>query len=197
MTKSAGCARATPSRSYAVVEESCASAAYYIAAATDKIFVNKASIVGSIGVLIDGFRFHGLMDKLGIERPAADSRRQQGLSRSVLAAVRRPARAHAQQMIDLVHQQFIDIVKVGRGERLKETPEMFSGLFWIGQRSIDLGLADQLGSVDFVAREVVKAEETGRLHASTRAWPSASSSASDMAVGEGSARVLREAPALR
>ncbi len=180
---------------YAVVEESCASAAYYIAAATDKIYVNKASIVGSIGVLIDGFGFVGLMDKLGIERRLLTAGTNKGFL-DPFSPQSDAQRAHAQQMIDLVHQQFIDIVKVGRGDRLKETPEMFSGLFWIGQRAIDLGLADQLGSVDFVARDVVKAEELvdytqheGMFERVIKRF--------GMAVGEGSARVLREAPALR
>jgi protease-4 len=143
---------------YAVVEESAASAAYYIAVSADKIFVDKASIVGSIGVLMDGFGFTGLMDKLGVERRLMTA----GVNKGFLdpfSPQTEVQRAYAQAMLDQIHQQFIAVVKEGRGNRLKETPETFSGLFWSGQQAIELGLADQLGSLDFVAREVVKAED--------------------------------------
>ncbi len=143
---------------YAVVEESCASAAYYIAVAADKIFVDKASVVGSIGVLMDGFGFTGLMDKLGVERRLMTA----GVNKGFLdpfSPQTETQRAFAQTMLDQIHQQFIGVVKAGRGARLKETPETFSGLFWSGQQAIELGLVDQFGSIDFVAREVVKAEE--------------------------------------
>jgi len=143
---------------YAVVEESCASAAYYIAVSADKIFVDKASIVGSIGVLMDGFGFTGLMDKLGVERRLMTA----GVNKGFLdpfSPQTDKQREYAQAMLNQIHQQFIDVVKAGRADRLKETPETFSGLFWSGQQAIELGLADQLGSLDFVAREVVKAEE--------------------------------------
>ena len=143
---------------YAVVEESCASAAYYIAAAADQIFVDKASIVGSIGVLMDGFGFTGLMDKLGVERRLLTAGENKGFL-DPFSPQTETHRAHAQQMLDQIHRQFIDVVKAGRGKRLKETPELFSGLFWTGQQAVELGLADQLGNLDFVAREVVKAEE--------------------------------------
>lgn len=143
---------------YAVVEESCASAAYYIAVAADKIFVDKASIVGSIGVLMDGFGFTGLMEKLGVERRLMTAGENKGFLDPFSPQTERQ-RAYAQAMLDQIHQQFIDVVKRGRGDRLKETPETFSGLFWSGQQAVDMGLADQLGSLDFVAREVVKAEE--------------------------------------
>lgn len=143
---------------YAVVEESCASAAYYIAVAADKIFVDKASIVGSIGVLMDGFGFTGMMDKLGVERRLMTAGENKGFL-DPFSPQSEAQRAYAQTMLDQIHRQFIDVVKTGRGQRLKETPEMFSGLFWTGQQAIELGLADQLGSIDFVAREVVKAEE--------------------------------------
>jgi len=144
---------------YAVVEETCASAAYYIAAATDKIFVDKASIVGSIGVLMDGFGFTGTMEKLGVERRLIISGENKGFL-DPFSPMNDAQRAHAQQMIDQIHDQFINVVKTGRGDRLKlQTPGLFSGLFWSGQQAVDLGLADQLGNVDFVAREVVKAEE--------------------------------------
>ncbi len=143
---------------YAVVEESAASAAYYIAVAADQIFVDKASIVGSIGVLMDGFGFTGLMDKLGVERRLMTA----GVNKGFLdpfSPQTEAQRAYAQTMLDQIHQQFIAVVRAGRGTRLKETPDTFSGLFWSGQQAIELGLADQLGSLDFVAREVVKAED--------------------------------------
>jgi len=143
---------------YAVVEESCASAAYYIAAATDKIYVNKASIVGSIGVLMDGFGFTGLMDKLGVERRLMTAGENKGFL-DPFSPQTEAQRKHAQNMLNRIHAQFIEVVKQGRGDRLKETPEMFSGLFWTGQQAVDLGLADELGSVDQVARDVIKAEE--------------------------------------
>lgn len=143
---------------YAVVEESCASAAYYIAAASDKIFVDKASIVGSIGVLMDGFGFTGLMDKVGVERRLMTAGENKGFL-DPFSPQTAQQKAHAQRMLDQIHQQFIAVVKAGRGDRLKETPDLFSGLFWTGQQAIELGLADQLGSLDFVAREVVKAED--------------------------------------
>ena len=126
---------------YAVVEETCASAAYYIAVSADQIFVDKASIVGSIGVLMDGFGFTGLMDKLGVERRLLTAGENKGFL-DPFSAQSDKQRAFAQTMLNQIHQQFIDVVKAGRGKRLKETPEMFSGLFWTGQQAIELGLAD-------------------------------------------------------
>lgn len=143
---------------YAVVEETCASAAYYIAVAADQIFVDKASIVGSIGVLMDGFGFTGLMNKLGVERRLLTAGENKGLL-DPFSPLNDNQRAFAQRMLDQIHQQFIDAVKAGRGDRLKENRETFSGLFWSGQQAVDQGLADQLGSLDFVAREIVKAED--------------------------------------
>ena len=143
---------------YAVVEEMCASGAYYIAAGADEIYVDKASIVGSIGVLMDGFGFVGLMDKLGVERRLLTAGDNKGML-DPYTPQNAKQRAYAQAMIDQIHQQFIAVVREGRGDRLKETPEMFSGLFWNGEQAIKLGLADHYGTLDFVAREVVKAEE--------------------------------------
>lgn len=143
---------------YAVVEESCASAAYYIAASADRIYVDKASIVGSIGVLMEGFGFVGLMEKLGVERRLLTAGENKGFLDPFSPQTDRH-REHAQQMLDQIHRQFIDVVRTGRGKRLKEAPELFSGLFWTGQQAVELGLADQLGNLDFVAREVVRAEE--------------------------------------
>ena len=144
---------------YAVVEESCASAAYYIAVAADRIFVDKASIVGSIGVLMEGWGFTGLMEKIGVERRLLTAGENKGFLDPFSPQTERH-RLHAQQMLDVVHKQFIEVVKTGRGKRLKaDMPELFSGLFWTGQQAVELGLADQIGNLDFVAREVVKAEE--------------------------------------
>ncbi|AVP58450.1 S49 family peptidase [Pulveribacter suum] len=143
---------------YAVVEETCASAAYYIAAAADDIFVDKASIVGSIGVLMDGFGFTGTMDKLGVERRLITAGQNKGFL-DPFSPMSEQQRQYAQAMLDQIHQQFISVVKAGRGERLKETPETFSGLFWTGQQAVEMGLADRLGNLDYVAREVVKAED--------------------------------------
>jgi protease-4 len=143
---------------YVVVEESCASAAYYIAAAADKIFVDKASIVGSIGVLMDGFGFTGLMDKLGVERRLMTAGANKGFL-DPFSPQTEAQRKHAQAMLDQIHSQFIQVVRQGRGDRLKETPEMFSGLFWSGQQAVDMGLADAMGSLDSVARDVVKAPD--------------------------------------
>lgn len=143
---------------YAVVEETCASAAYYIAAAADEIYVDKASLVGSIGVLMDGFGFTGLMDKLGIERRLMTA----GANKAMLdpfSPQDDAQKAYIQSMLGEIHTQFITVVKKGRGDRLKETPDTFSGLVWSGQQAVTMGLADGLGNLDHVAREVVKAEE--------------------------------------
>jgi protease-4 len=145
-------------RVYAVVDETCASAAYYIAVAADEIYVDKASIVGSVGVLMDGFGFTGTMEKLGVERRLLTA----GENKAILdpfSPMSEKHRMYMQAMLDQIHQQFIAVVKQGRGQRLKETPETFSGLFWNGQKAIELGLADKLGNLDYVAREVVKAED--------------------------------------
>jgi len=143
---------------YAVVEDICASGGYYVASASDKIFVDKASIVGSIGVLMDQFGFTGTMEKLGVERRVITA----GENKAFLDPFSplRPADVkHANELIDEVHRQFIAVVKKGRGDRLKESPELFSGLMWTGSKSIELGLSDGYGSVDSVAREVIKAEQ--------------------------------------
>jgi len=143
---------------YAVVEETCASGAYYIAVAADEIYVDKASIVGSIGVLMDSFGATGLMDKLGVERRLLTAGENKGIG-DPFSPLQPKQRAYIQAMLDQIHQQFIAVVREGRGKRLKETPEMFSGLFWNGEQALQLGLADHFGNLDYVAREVVKAEE--------------------------------------
>jgi len=143
---------------YAVVEETCASAAYYIAAAADDIYVDKASLVGSIGVLMDGFGFTGLMEKMGIERRLMTAGANKGML-DPFSPQDDAQRAYLQSMLDEIHTQFITVVKDGRGTRLKESPDTFSGLVWSGQQAVALGLADGLGNLDYVAREIVKAEE--------------------------------------
>ena len=143
---------------YAVVEEMCASGAYYIAVAADEIFVDKASLVGSIGVLMDGFGFAGTMEKLGIERRLLTAGENKGML-DPFSPQNEKHRAYAQAMINQIHQQFITVVKEGRGKRLNETPDTFSGLFWNGEEAVRQGLADKFGNLDYVAREVVKAEE--------------------------------------
>lgn len=143
---------------YAVVEDICASGGYYIAAAADKIYVDKASIVGSIGVLMDGYGFTEVMKKVGVERRLMTA----GDNKAMLdpfSPVNPKHQELAQNMLNEVHEQFKTVVREGRGKRLNETPEVFSGLFWSGEQSIKLGLADALGSADFVAREVIKQEE--------------------------------------
>ena len=143
---------------HAVVEDVCASGGYYVAAAADKIFVDKASIVGSIGVLMDGFGFTGTMDKLGVERRLLTAGESKGFL-DPFSPQNENHKDHARQMLGEIHQQFIDVVRKGRGKRLKETPDMFSGLMWSGAKSIELGLADGYGTVDSVARDVIKASE--------------------------------------
>ncbi|MBC7608734.1 MAG: S49 family peptidase [Polaromonas sp.] len=180
---------------YAVVEETCASAAYYIAVAADQIFVDKASIVGSIGVLMDGFGFTGLMDKLGVERRLLTAGENKGFL-DPFSAQTEKQRAFAQTMLNQIHQQFIGVVKAGRGTRLKETPEMFSGLFWTGQQAIELGLADQLGTLDYVAREIVKTEEiidyTRRDNVAERLAKRFGAS-----IGEGAMKAFKAIPSIR
>lgn len=143
---------------YVVVEEVCASGGYYIAAAADMIYVNKASIIGSIGVLMDSFGFTGLMDKIGVERRLYTAGENKGML-DPFSPQSPVHREYAQQMLDEIHQQFIAVVREGRGKRLADDPQLFSGLFWSGARSVELGLADGIGTADYVARDVIKAEE--------------------------------------
>lgn len=143
---------------YAVVEDICASGGYYVAVAADNIYVDKGSIIGSIGVLMDGFGFTGLMEKLGVERRLLAAGENKGFL-DPFSPIRDDQIEYAASMLEEIHKQFITVVREGRGKRLKETPELFSGLLWVGTRSVELGLADALGSVDYVAREVIKAED--------------------------------------
>ena len=180
---------------YVVVEETCASAAYYIAVAADQIFVDKASIVGSIGVLMDGFGFTGLMDKLGVERRLMTAGQNKGFL-DPFSPQTEKQKEFAQSMLNQIHQQVIGAVKDGRGDRLQETPETFSGLFWTGDQAVKMGLADHLGNLDYVAREVVKAPEiidyTRRENVAERLVKRFGAS-----MGESMASALRYAPGLR
>jgi len=143
---------------YVVVEDICASGGYFVAAGADRIYVGKASLVGSIGVLMNGFGFTGLMDKLGIERRLITAGEHKGFL-DPFSPEKESEVQYAKQLAEEIHKQFIAVVREGRGKRLKETPDMFSGLIWTGQKSVELGLADGYGSVDSVARDVVKAED--------------------------------------
>jgi protease-4 len=182
-------------RVYAVVDEMCASGAYYIAVAADEIFVDKASLVGSIGVLMSGFGFTGLMDKMGVERRLLTAGENKGML-DPFSPQNEKHRAHAQAMIDQVHQQFIKVVRDGRGKRLKETPETFSGLFWNGEEAVRMGLADRFGNLDHVARDIVKAEEvvdyTPKENVAERLAKRFGASA-----GAGAMRALRELSPMR
>lgn len=143
---------------YVVVEEICASGGYYVAAAADKIYVNKASLVGSIGVLMNGFGFVDTMDKLGVERRLITAGANKGFLDPFTTS--NPAQVeYAQKMIGEIHDQFIQVVREGRGERLKEDEDTFSGLVWTGERSLQLGLADELGSIGSVVRDVIQVDD--------------------------------------
>ena len=182
-------------RVYAVVEEICASGAYYIAVAADEIYVDKASLVGSIGVLMDGFGFVGTMEKLGVERRLLTAGENKGML-DPFSPQNEKHNAYAKAMIDQIHQQFIAVVKDGRGERLKATPELFSGLFWNGEEALRLGLVDKIGNIDHVARDVIKAEEivdyTPHDNVAERL-----AKRFGAAVGYGAVKALREAAPLR
>lgn len=143
---------------YAVVDDLCASGGYYVASAADRIYVDKASLIGSIGVLMDGFGFTGTMDKLGVERRLLTAGENKGFL-DPFSPANPQQEAYAKVMLEEIHQQFIKAVRDGRGKRLKETPDMFSGLVWSGEKSIALGLADALGSAEYVARDVIHAED--------------------------------------
>ncbi|MDD2815482.1 MAG: signal peptide peptidase SppA [Thiotrichaceae bacterium] len=143
---------------YAVITDLCASGGYYIAAGADKIYADKASLVGSIGVIMSSFGFVDAMGKLGIERRTLTSGEHKALL-DPFSPVKEEETKHLKAMLDNVHQQFIDVVKKGRGDRLKDNPDLFSGLIWTGEKAIELGLVDALGSSSSVARDVIKAEK--------------------------------------
>ena len=143
---------------YAVITDICASGGYYIAAAADEIYADKASIVGSIGVIMNGFGFVGAIDKLGIERRLLTSGESKGFL-DPFSPLKDTDVTHIQGMLTNIHEQFISVVKEGRGDRLKEDPSLFSGLIWTGEQGLELGLVDALGSASYVAREVIGAED--------------------------------------
>jgi len=145
---------------YSVVGDLCASGGYYIASATDKIFVNQSSIIGSIGVIMNGFGFSNVLEKLGVERRLLTAGEHKAML-DPFSPVKTQETQHMQTMLDQVHQQFISAVREGRGDRLKEaeTPDLFSGLVWTGSEGVKLGLADDFGSVDSVARDQLHTEE--------------------------------------
>ncbi|WAR45905.1 signal peptide peptidase SppA [Methylomonas rapida] len=144
---------------YAVVSDMCASGGYYIASASDKIYVSPASIIGSIGVVMNGFGFSNVLEKLGVERRLLTAGEHKALL-DPFSPVKERETKHMQSLLDQVHQQFISAVKQARGDRLKETPEMFSGLVWTGEEGVKLGLADGFGSIDSVARDELGTEKT-------------------------------------
>lgn len=143
---------------YAVVGDMCASGGYYVAAAADKIYVSPASLIGSIGVVMNGFGFTSVLEKLGVERRLMTAGEHKAFL-DPFSPVNEVEAKHMQVLLDQVHQQFIDAVKQARGDRLKETPDMFSGLVWDGEEGVALGLADGFGSVDSVARDELGVEE--------------------------------------
>ncbi len=143
---------------HAVIVDIGASGAYYIASAADNIYVNPSSIVGSIGVLMNGFGFTGAMEKLGVERRLLTAGDSKGML-DPFTPLKEDEVAHVKGLLNHIHQQFIGAVKQGRGERLKDDPQLFSGKFWAGEQGIALGLADEIGDVDYVAREVIKVDE--------------------------------------
>ncbi len=143
---------------YAVVSDICASGCYYIASASDKIFVNPSSLIGSIGVIMEGFGFVDIMQKVGVERRLITA----GTHKAMLDPFSPPKNDETifvQDLLNQVHQQFITAVKTGRGDRLKETPDMFSGLVWSGEASVKLGVADAYGNDDYVAKNIIGAEK--------------------------------------
>ena len=143
---------------YAVITDICASGGYYVAVAADRIYADKASIVGSIGVLMDGFGFVEAMKKVGVERRLITAGKFKGML-DPFSPLNPVVRGHAEEILEQVHDQFIDVVKSGRGERLVDNDDLFSGLFWTGEEAKKLGLVDELGSAGYVAREVIGVEE--------------------------------------
>lgn len=180
---------------YAVVTDTCASGAYYIAVAADQIYVDKASLIGSVGVLMDGFGFTGTMQKLGVERRLITAGENKGFL-DPFSPLNPGQKAHAQAMLGQIHQQFIGVVRKGRGARLKETPGIFSGLVWTGEQTVRMGLADKFGNADSVARDVVKQE---RIVDYTRRDNVAEKLAKKFgaAVGAGAMHAMQESMTLR
>ena len=143
---------------YGVVTDVCASGCYYIISATDEIYVDSSSIVGSIGVRMDSFGFVDTIEKLGVERRLYTAGKSKGFLDPFLPSKSSDVE-HVNKLLGSIHQQFIDAVKDGRGDRLKDDPDLYSGLVWTGEDSISMGLADEIGSSGYVAREVIGEEE--------------------------------------
>ncbi len=144
---------------YSVVGDLCASGGYYIAAASDKIYVSPASLIGSIGVIMNGFGFNNTLDKLGIERRLLTAGEHKALL-DPFSPLKIDEQKHMQTLLDQVHRQFIDAVRAGRGGRIQDSDagQVYSGLIWTGEQSIKIGLADDFGSVESVARDILGAE---------------------------------------
>ena len=174
---------------YAVIADMCASGAYYVAAAADKIYADKASLVGSIGVRMDGFGFVDAMDKLGVERRLLTAGEHKGFL-DPFQPVKPEDVAQVKSMLDDIHEQFIEAVKTGRGERLKsDTPDLFSGYVWTGEQSVDIGLVDELASADQVARDVI-GQETLVDYTREEDWYERFSKKLGTAIGQGIGQVL-------
>ncbi len=144
---------------YAVIADVCASGGYYIAAAADEIYADKGSMVGSIGVLMNGFGFENIMQKVGVTRRLYTAGEHKGFLDPFTTPVAEDI-THVKTMLSNIHKQFISVVKKGRGDKLKDDPLLFSGYVWTGEQAIDIGLVDKLGSTSYVAREVIGAEKT-------------------------------------
>ncbi len=181
---------------YAVLSDICASGAYYVASAADEIYADKASIVGSIGVRMDSFGFVDAINKLGIERRLITAGEHKGFL-DPFQPVKAQDVEQVKGMLDDIHQQFIDVVKAGRGDKLKtDTPDLFSGYVWTGEQSIDIGLVDKLGSADYVAREIIGAE-TIVDYTPEQDWYERVSKKLGASIGEGIGHVLGGEFALR
>ena len=181
---------------YAVLSDICASGAYYVASAADEIYADKASIVGSIGVRMDSFGFVDAINKLGIERRLITAGEHKGFL-DPFQPVKAQDVEQVKGMLDDIHQQFIDVVKAGRGDKLKsDTPDLFSGYVWTGEQSVDIGLVDKLGSADYVAREIIGAE-TIVDYTPEEDWYERVSKKLGASIGEGIGHVLGGEFALR
>ena len=144
---------------YAVISDACVSACYYIVSAADKIYANETSLVGSIGVISEGFGFVGTLDKLGMQRRIYTAGKNKGIL-DPFSPERESDVKHMHVLLDEVHQHFINAVRSGRGDRLKtDTPDLFSGLFWTGQQGLAMGLVDEFASAGTVARDVIGEED--------------------------------------
>lgn len=174
---------------YAVVSDLAASGGYFVAVAADKIFANRSSIVGSIGVRMDGFGFVDALDKLGIERRSLTAGENKAILDPFLP-VKPAQRAHAKRMLDQVHEHFIEAVKEGRGDRISQDPQVYSGLFWSGDEAKTLGLVDDFASLDTVARDIVGAKDVVNYTLQPNFWEQVSREFG-VSVGKGIASVVR------